>query len=348
VRGDQYLKMKTDPAFYYTELPYGWCKLDTPQGPRIGINEPEAAIIREIATHYLAGAALGTIAGELNAAGLRTRNGKLFSQTTCQWLLFRPLNAGIVEWGTKETFSAVGPPLRLTDKFPPLLDAETIARIDERRARRKWRSGEGRTMKSRFLLSGLARCGLCDGPLVGTHSGRHGELYYYFCQGWRQYKTCEARKGYRAEPLEASVLEHLRELIDGEAARAAVPPPAPGRDYAGEQVVLEARLAELESSITKHVALHVQGLIDATQLKMVADAERAERAELQEQIGQIRDAEAAAATADQRVTEWPERARRLLDGYDDLPREAAKAEIAALLERVIVWPDHTLRIVPRL
>jgi site-specific DNA recombinase len=333
VRSSQRHKIEHEPHWYYRDLPYGWRKEAQDGQPRIVIDPAEQAVVREMATRYVAGESLARIAAALNESGSRTRRGRPWHQPTVRFMILRPLNTGMVVWGAKENSQAELPPLRLPDKLPRLLDEGLVARVQERQQRRSKRERPGRSLGSRFLLGGLLRCGLCGGAVVGT--GRS----YYTCMAYHQHRGCSARRSYPAAALEEAVIAELDALTSPERVAALIPPPEPARDYAAERTAIEEQLRALEARMRKSLAAYQQDLIDAAQLKMAADVERAEREELQPQLGEVLDAEAQAArarasaeTLTPRITSWLETCRKV-------PLAASKAALADLVTRITVTPE---------
>lgn len=74
--------------------------------------------------------------------------------------------------------------------------------------------------ESSFILTGLLRCGICGGPMVGStdrpHSrdgNTHGEYRYYICSRKKaQYSACSSSK-MSAGVIEAAVIEVLTEQV---------------------------------------------------------------------------------------------------------------------------------------
>lgn len=149
------------------------------------INEAEAGEYRRIVSELLSGASLRSIVRDLQERGVRTTAGNPWRPTEIRRLLQNPRHAGLrVHRG-----AVVGP-----GSWPALVDVDThhaVMAILSDPSRRK--AGRPR----RYLLTGLARCGVCSGGIYGVTEPR-GPLYY-----------CETRKhvARRAEPID--------ELVEG-------------------------------------------------------------------------------------------------------------------------------------
>ena len=167
------------------------------------INEPEAAIVRQIFERYAQGiGGLKTLAKELNAQGVlpshRHRRG--WDGSCIREILNRPLYRGRVVWNKTQAIHKDGtqksrkrpeaewvtldaPELRLV---PETLSRAVDTRLADRRSQYAKTAGgqlfghpSGADLRSAYLLSGLAQCALCEGSLVGLKRGKgHGKNCY--------------------------------------------------------------------------------------------------------------------------------------------------------------------------
>lgn len=118
----------------------------------------EAAVIREIADRILAGDAYRAIASDLNARGIKPTRAAAWSPTGLKWAVRKPTIAGI------RAYTPTEPPGAETVFYPgtwePILDEDTwqlvVDRLDTS-------SGQRTRAVDRYLLSGIAVCGLCGG-----------------------------------------------------------------------------------------------------------------------------------------------------------------------------------------
>ncbi|WP_313566530.1 recombinase family protein [Mobilicoccus sp.] len=121
------------------------------------IREDEAAELRAAADGVLRGRSLNSMCTDLNERGVRTATGRTWKVVTLKAALLSPRNAGL----RRHRGQVVG-----KAAWPAILDEETAAAVravltDPSRARK------GPTR--RYLLSGILRCGVCGGPVVGTY-----------------------------------------------------------------------------------------------------------------------------------------------------------------------------------
>ncbi len=156
------------------------------------IVEAEAVEFRRAVADLLDGRPLRSIAREMNERGARTTAGNPWGSTQVRGLLRNPRHAGLrVHRG-----EVVG-----RGAWPAIIDEDThravVALLSD-----PDRQPKGRPR--RYLLSGVARCGLCGGRIYGRQE-RRGTLY-----------VCEksAHMGRKTEPVDdhvsASILARLR------------------------------------------------------------------------------------------------------------------------------------------
>lgn len=138
--------------------PYGYDRVRVDGAAANVINPAEAAMIREAAQRVLAGEGLWRIVNDLNARGYVTQRGGPWQTQTLRRMLLKPANAGLRTYRGTITGEAA---------WEPILDRATFDRLtatltDPRRRT----SNRGTAVK--YLLSGIALCGKCHRPMVGT------------------------------------------------------------------------------------------------------------------------------------------------------------------------------------
>ena len=121
----------------------------------------ERAAIRDATAAVLAGASYARVAGEWNAAGLRTAGGKVWIPVLVRDVLSRARNAGLVEHDGVVVGQMPGEPIVARGEFERLR-----AMLSGRR--------RGRPPGERYTASGVLRCGLCGRGVTGRpHSGTY-------------------------------------------------------------------------------------------------------------------------------------------------------------------------------
>lgn len=175
-------------------IPYGYrreYKEDTRKG-RTGLvlkaqvpDENEAPVVRFIIMSVAAGWSLRSVAADLNERGVRTRAGQEWSINTVRQVALNPayiakrVHDATRRPGGRPTAAAV-----LYDAdWPPLVDGETYytARdILTNSKRLNWRPGG-----AKHLLSMIAQCGVCGGPLTAAYPKATGRRPVYGCRAKR-------------------------------------------------------------------------------------------------------------------------------------------------------------------
>lgn len=177
-------------------------------GYRLGYSavvEVEAALVRSAFDDVLAGVSLRTIVTRWNAAGAVTTRGNPWTAISLRVLLRNPTYAGRRRLNGAEVADLQG--------VPVLVDYDTFAAVqvilDDPARRTSDKGGRGPL----YLLSGIARCGLCEAKMhAGKGSGRG--------RSWRVLRCVECLRISRsAEPIEDYVTEVVLAYLARPAAR---------------------------------------------------------------------------------------------------------------------------------
>lgn len=188
------LEQKATMGSSHGKVAYGWSRSVLPDGSKIEtVNEAEAAIVREVAQRIVRGESLRGVAGDLKARGVLSPTGREWGKTALRAVLTRERNVGLLV----HRGEVVG-----QGDWPPILD-----RALWEQARAVLTDPGRKTTTSSaaaHLLSGLARCGVCGGPM---RAGMSRTVPSYRCME----RSCVSRK--RADVDEfvtALVLARLR------------------------------------------------------------------------------------------------------------------------------------------
>ncbi|AVT37397.1 recombinase family protein [Plantactinospora sp. BB1] len=184
------------------------------------VREAEAEVIREASSAILAGASLRGLAAQLNAQGATTSTGRLWTPTELRKVLLRPRNAGLME----HQGEIVGPAA-----WPSVVDEEqwrAVVGLLTDPGRRTWV-----TAARRWLLSGLALCGVCGGPIRAT---RQNGTPSYTCKP----RKCVART---AAEVETFVTDVVIERLSRPDVAELLATPAPDRTADLRQELLAIR-----------------------------------------------------------------------------------------------------------
>lgn len=244
-------------------VPYGYVWISTKDRRESGSEEayaldPERADdVRRIFEMFLAGVPLGSIARDLTTAGKRTMatraqpEGVAFTPTTLRRMLMSPYYAARLplpsEDGGAYDQDAITLDRTVAGKWPAIV---TVAQWEAAKAKlahpdRKTSPSTGPTR--RWLLSGLALCGVCDRPInagggeKGVHSYRCPSMAHFMRQG---------------DPLDAYVERFAVEYIARH--RGALLAPRERADLAA----INAELARLDAALVELGEDRDAGIID--------------------------------------------------------------------------------------
>ena len=207
------------------------------------------------------------IADRLNTAGHCTRSGRPFSSFTIQRVLSNEAMNGTLTYGKRPR---KGNPnqevVRLDNFFPSIFSDAEWQRLQERLSIRR-ETSKGRTHSSIYLLSGIARCGYCGGPMTGKAGSLRGEKQYrnYWCsRATKSRALCSHYNGHSTNKLESAVLEYLGQFSDPEAVRLYVE--ATDREELSrkesELKGIELNLEELEFQFTQNLGFLRRGVLN--------------------------------------------------------------------------------------
>jgi site-specific DNA recombinase len=222
----------------------------------ITVHQAEAETLQWAAGQVLAGRSLNAIVADLNARGAHTSTGRAWRPTELRRVLCRPRNAGLMV----HRGQVVGPA-----GWPSILDEDTwrgVRAVLDDPGRRT-----NTTVARRWLLSGLAVCGVCGEPVrsFSASSQRRKTKPVYTCRtGKHVIRTAEEVDRF----VEAVILERLsrpdaRELL------------AP--DQQADTAALHARDTALRERLDELGRLYGDGAIDALQLQAATASIRSQR-----------------------------------------------------------------------
>ncbi|MEO8076717.1 MAG: recombinase family protein [Acidobacteriota bacterium] len=231
------------------------------------INEPEAAVVRQIFELCAAGAGLTRITKTLNQDRVpapRAQQGRPtgWAGSSVRSVLLRRLYAGEIVWNqtrkrdrwglSNRADRTVGEWVRVSAPELRVISPELWAAAHAQFAERQQKhTGIGRRrldVESNYLLSGFARCGTCGGGL-GVHTRQHGgqRVPFYGCAAYwkRGLNVCANNLLVRMDTLDTEVLATLqddvfRPAVIEEAIRLALEELSPAtQDRNREKIVME-------------------------------------------------------------------------------------------------------------
>lgn len=162
----------------------------------------QAEIVREIFSRVIEGWQHCDIMNDLNARGIRNRDGNAWQRTTFDKMLRNEQYVGVYK------FSGI----RIENGIPAILDRETFEEVQRILTTKKHPRGRRRNVED-YMLTGKLFCGMCGSQMVGVcGTSRNGERhYYYLCQGKHNHRC--GKRNERKEELEARVTAALKRMI---------------------------------------------------------------------------------------------------------------------------------------
>lgn len=157
------------------------------------VNPDEAAMVRQIFEMYAGGLGITRIAKRLNAEGVAAPRQSPLGWSPCavREMLHRPLYRGQIVWNEHEKIVRGGTKkrrqrpesewLRLDAPDLRIISADVWDSVQARLARTKDRTRpQPRDIETKYLLTGMARCAHCGGPMmvVGPGTSRRQGRYY--------------------------------------------------------------------------------------------------------------------------------------------------------------------------
>lgn len=232
------------------------------------IDEPAAAIVREIFHRTLNGESLADIRRDFNRRGLKTRLNRPWSKNSFHCILTNEKYTGSFNFGE----------LRIENAIPVIIDKEVYDMMQkklngDRIVRKRHRGGND------YLLTGKLYCGYCLAPMVGMSGrSRHDRNYYYYaCQTRRTKNACK-KEHVRKEDIEAQVVRIVQQnILDDRTI-----------EWIAENIMQTARSFQAQSLLTEYeselrdIRKQITNVVNAIALGVAGDEIKDRMDELQE------------------------------------------------------------------
>lgn len=291
------------------------------------------------------------ISDRLNGQGYRTRTRGLFKAYSVAVILCNEALAGTLTYGKRpRKGNPQGEIVRVEGFFPPIFSQAEWQRLQERRAIRR-ESAKGQTHRSQYLLSGMAKCGHCGGPMSGKVGamGPKGIRYknYWCSRSLRAKGACEVGyNGHSARKLEKAVLDYLGQFSDPQKVREflAASDRRDAERAEAELATTEHRLAELSAQLLRDVDRLDRHLLTEAEFVAVSEARRSEIGRLEGQKAtlttKVTEERSKAATAGA----LPAKIGSFLEDFQAMPITQAKAQLQRILRAVHVFRDNRIEL----
>lgn len=172
------------------------------EGGKVVVDEPAAAIVREIYTRIASGEMFMDIARDLNRRGIKTQSGSEWNKSSFKVLCRNERYRGIYIYGDA----------RIEGGIPPIVDDVLWYKVQEVLKVKKSKNRHHCPSDEDYLLTGKLRCGKCGGYMIGM-SGRSktGDVHHYYaCQNRRVGHTCD-KKNIRRDVVEPAVAQAIKQ-----------------------------------------------------------------------------------------------------------------------------------------
>jgi site-specific DNA recombinase len=290
------------------------------------------------------------IADKLTAKGFQTHGGRPFAAYTIERILTNPALIGTLVYGRKPR---KGNPknnlVEVPNFFPAILTQEEWQRLRERQSIHS-EAPRGKANASEYLLSGIAKCGHCGGPMTGKASYSYrGKQYrnYYCSKAMRSRGMCSVYNGHSAAKLEKAILEYLGEFSDPIRVREhlAAVEREDTEKYEVELKKIDRRLAELELQFLSQLdGLLKRKVLTEQEFAKANESARSQKAELQARkedlTGLLNRARASAAL----VEKIPRAIKSFEEAFQSLNIRQQKAQLQTILKSAHVYKDGKIEL----
>ena len=337
--------------------PYGYRKKQIQRKNQRNENQPKvllelnpetAPAIKHAFQRYQDGVGANTIAGELNQMGFRSQQGKLFAKNTIRSWFRNPYPfAGCQVWGRTKKGGKVNPVEQWTiveDNHEAIISLEQADRIfQQNQAKKAAPRNKGLRRASKYLLTGLIICPLCQSHFI-VDSKPQKEQYFYIC-GTRNRRSqgCSNKLWIHSANFEQQLMAQIEGVIlqDG-----------PLDDYlqrclADQQQHLEQSEQEIKSVRQQLASVDqrqdnllnalADGLLPAQAIQQKYGAEENKKRQLSYRLQQLRE------SLDSGPVELPT-FRELLRQELQQDEKARKDALQALIERITAYPDRKMEV----
>lgn len=161
------------------------------------IDEPKAAIIREVFQLYANGNSIADICRHCNSLGYRTSRNQPFTRNSLSTILKNRKYTGLY----------VFEDIEIPGGMPVIVDQATFDKVQKRISMRN-RIDPKKHEDTDFILTGKLFCGHCGQPMVGTSgNSKSGKTYYYYT--CRVHGNDCVKRAERKDDLEDFVIDYI-------------------------------------------------------------------------------------------------------------------------------------------
>ena len=170
-------------GFYLSAVsPFGYRKVKVKDGgkerTKLEMEPNQAGIVARIFSLVIEGKGLIEVTKQLNKEGIAGPKGRGWIKTSIRKILTNEAYTGTAVWGRDSRRDL--PPVRVENAWPAIVTRSSFDQVQSLLRARSPSILHPKRVASRYLLSGLARCGHCGKALVGQDA-KSGRFTYYVC-----------------------------------------------------------------------------------------------------------------------------------------------------------------------
>jgi len=342
-----YMRERVQKGSHAARPPYGLRPVRGERGQveRWEIDEKQGPVVREMYRMAVEdNMGYKGIADRLQGMGIPAPHGKAWASFSVQGVLSNDALHGVLTYGKRpKKGNPATEVIRVPNVFPSILTETEWARLQERLAIRRG-SARGPTHRSDYLLSGIARCGYCGGPMVGRVGAirKNGTARYrnYWCtRASHSRGACQYYNGHSAPKLEAAILEYLGQFTDPDKVRELLQTQDTETDGRQEQELIRAtaRLKELETAFLADLDRVDRGILNESEYAKRQEVRRMEQARLQPRKAELEANIAAQRDREAQVKAVPMKVGSFLEDFGSMEVTKAKAILQTILKAAHVW-----------
>jgi site-specific DNA recombinase len=207
-------------GFYVSaKAPYGYQKIKVNDACKERFKlepvSPYSSIIKMIYSEYVRGTGVKSIVKTLNGEGIPSPHKKEWNKAQVHNILHNESYTGTLVW-CKTSMRKLAP-IRVENAWPALVDKTIFDTVQRMLAERSPKIMNPRRVSSRYILSGLARCGHCGKALGGREAKSGRNTYYICCTKDKKGPDACAAHYIPSQKLERAVIDKIQERILTEA-----------------------------------------------------------------------------------------------------------------------------------
>ena len=277
------------------------------------------------------------IADLLNEAGHHARSGRPFSSFTIQRVLSNEAMMGDLTYGKKPKKGNPPQALVRVKSFFPAIFNETEWTTLQKRLEIRRESSRGRAHSSEYLLSGIARCGYCGGPMTGKAAASYKGRQYrnYWCsRATRSRALCEHYNGHSTTKLESAVLEYLSQFSDPEIVKQHIESADQAELTARETELkdIELALADLDSQFTQNLGFMRRGVLNEQEFVKANNLAREQVSALQAQKGSLAEWVDQQKEREQTTERVPGMVKTFIEDFQAMEPRVRKSHLQTILK----------------